>query len=259
MSRHILLGLFCLVLSSCGTIEDGGAQKITVETPGANDAVCYISNNHLKYRLFTPGSVVVSKRPGDLTVNCLADGNRERTVVYSQDINKTTYGNVLTAGLGAGWDYETGGMFEYPEKIVVDFTNIPSKPMELPNYHKHIKDNPDLYGMEEFRPGRAALIRDAYDTPDQLQRREVLPGQQKDSLSGFTESDGTADTAEIISSSDIGKAPSRSSSNSSSNANDTASALTRSMNPNVFGSGAAVPPASSSGGFIGGTNTNEDR
>lgn len=262
MSRLFLLGFTCLALSACGTAIDGASQRVQVETPGANDAVCTLENNQLKYKIYTPGAAVIPKRHGPLKVSCVADGNRRKTVVYDEKINETTYANVLNAGLGAAWDYETGGAFEYPETIVVDFTGIPASPMPKPNYDKHLREHPELFGMEEFRPGRSALIRDKYETPYELQRREILPGEEgAPTISGFTESTGTADTQTIIGD-DIGNAPSTSSapssssSRSSSGGSSDAESLTRSMNPGIFGP--SQSGSSSTGSFAGGTTTNSD-
>lgn len=264
MSRLFLLGFTCLALSACGTAIDGASQRIEVVTPGANDAVCTLENNNLKYKIYTPGAAVIPKRPGTLTVSCVADGNRQKTVVYDEKLNDTTYANVLNAGLGAAWDYETGGAFEYPEKIVVDFTGIPTSPMPKPNYDKHLSEHPELFGMEEFRPGRSALIRDKYETPYELQKREVLPGDDgAPSISGFTNSDANSGEATTLIGDDIGTtssssspAPSSSSQSRSSGSSSDAESLTRTMNPSIFGPSQSAAP--SSGSFAGGTTTNTD-
>lgn len=263
MSRLFLLSFTCLALSACGTAIDGASQRIEVVTPGANDAVCTLENNNLKYKIYTPGAAVIPKRPGTLTVTCVADGNRRKTVVYDEKINDTAYANVLNAGLGAAWDYETGGAFEYPETIVVDFTGIPASQMPRPNYDKHLREHPELFGMEEFRPGRSALIRDKYETPYELQKRETLPGEDgAPSISGFTNADANGGEATTLAGDDIGtapsatsSAPSSSSSSSSSGGSSDAESLTRSMNPSIFGSSQS---SSSGGGFAGGTTTNTD-
>lgn len=255
MSRLFLLGITCLALSACGTAIDGASQKIHVETPGAHDAVCTLENNHLKYKIYTPGSAVIAKRPGPLTVTCEADGNRTKKVVYDEKINDTAFANILNGGLGAAWDYETGGAFDYPETIVVDFTGVPTSPMPRPNYDRHIEDHPELFGMEEFRPGRSALIRDKYATPYELQKREVIPGEESTpAISGFTESDGKGDSQAVVGESGGSSSSSSSSSarSGASSSSDAAESLTKTMNPAVFGPSSA--PAGD--GFAGGTTTN---
>ncbi len=254
MIRNITLLLVTLGLSACGSVLSGATQDITVETPGAHDSVCYIDNGDLKYRVWPPETVKVSRRPGNLEVRCLADGNREKTVVFDSDGNAVALGNVLT-GLAPGMfiDHNTGSLYEYPRVVTVDFTDIPTSPMPKPNYHKHLMENPDLFGMEEFRPGRAALIKDKYNTSTELKKREFLGAPNYDEFKGGASSSISSESSEA---GDNGAGQEEASaggstSKAASNAppSDLVSDLTRQMNPQVFG------PSSDDSGFIGGTNT----
>ena len=200
MIRTIFLSFLALTfVSGCATVLDSATQDITVKTPGAHDAFCFVDNGDMVYRIITPGTARISRRPGDLTVRCMADGNREKTVIIDQQAQNISIANVGTAFVGTWVDYETGALFKYPATIIVDFRDMPASAQPLPNYHQHFENNPELAGMEEFRPARSALQSDAYDSLPTLQKRSTIPGAASlPPVTGFTESTGTADRVAII-------------------------------------------------------------
>lgn len=242
MRRFLALTFTALTLSACASALGDAQQLVEVRTPGANDAVCYLDNGDTRHRVWSPGKVTLSKRPGDLVVECLADGNRRKTVTIEQQHSALTLGNAMNGFIpGMFIDHETGAMFEYPNVITVDFTEIAATKMPLPDYHKHLMENPELFGMEEFRPGRAALIRDKYEEGYELQKR--------DTSNRATYSEFTVVTQGASESSQSSEESSESSSVDSST--DMVSDLTKQMNPQVFDKSSAT----SSSGFAGGTQT----
>ena len=248
MFRFLSLIFSILVLAGCASALGDAQQKVEFVTPGANDAVCLISNGETKYKIYTPGKITLSKRPGNLVVHCLADGNREKTVTIDPGHASTALGNAVTGFIpGIFVDYSTGALFEYPNTVSVDFTDIEPTSMPLPNYHKHLMENPHLFGMEEFRSGRAALIRDKYEQGFSLKKRE-LPGSG-DYYSQF-QSVPSGDEAVSTDSGASAAEPTASSEPAASNNSDMVSDLTKQMNPQVFGP--------SSGGFAGGTTVSSD-
>jgi len=257
MSKVYALLVSALLLSGCASALGDAQQRVRVETPGANDAVCVLDNGDTKYRVWAPGEVLLSKRPADLIVSCVADGNRRKVVTIDPGHTATALGNAVTGFIpGLYVDYKTGALFEYPNLITVDFTDIPAVAMELPNYEKHLRDHPELFGMEEFRSRRSALIRDKYERDFVMEKREFSQGGEFSEFSTIMESDlETEPGGESEAGSEpVATAPTASGSSAliSSGPSDSVdvgadmvSDLTKQMNPQVFG------PKSS--GFVGGT------
>lgn len=243
MTRLLALLLLTFSLTSCASVFGEATQEVTILTPGANDSVCQIDNGEVLYRTWPPQTLTVAKRPGDLVVRCLADGNREKTVVIDPQHVGTTLANVFN-GFAPGLfvDYQTGALFEYPNVITVDFTEIAARKMPPPAYHRHLEENPELFGMEEFRSGRAALIRDRYESDHVLKKREFLGND----FSGMVM---TPDTQSESGDSGATGGEQDSSKAVTSPSSDMISDLTRRMNPQVFGPSSE----SSSDGFTGGT------
>jgi hypothetical protein len=220
------------LLAACSTILDGGTQEVAIEMTGAEGGICYLEQTHeYKHRVWVPSTVRIARSEDPLKLTCLAPGNRAKTIVIEPLISTSTYLNTLNAGIGGFVDFETGGMFTYPDTIVVDFTDIPAGSMPLPAYQQLFMEHPELLEMEEFRPGVPAMQRDRYNTVPQLMPRQVN---------------------EKFFSSDIPEAPASESAPMplSDTKGATADSLTRQMNPTVF---SGAKDSDTPAGFIGGT------
>src|SRR5262245_50848499 len=118
--RSLLLGSL-FALSSCAYLIDEQIQDITVVTPGAEDAVCYLYVDDLRYKLFPPQTTNISKSYKDLTVDCLAPGNRRRRVVIEPTLSEHAPFNVVNGVIpGTSWDLAGNALFTYPDIITVD-------------------------------------------------------------------------------------------------------------------------------------------
>lgn len=221
--RTSLLVSSFVLLSACSTVIDGSTQDIRVETPGAKDSICYLENEHARYKVVPPQTIKITKFRKAFKVNCLASGNRRKSVEIKPEIADSTFYNVANGIVpGAVADYETHSMFEAPELVVVDFTGMKPTPYPLPDYHHDILDNPSLFQYEEFRPGVPALQSDAYDTDYTLEKTDrAKAAAESGDDSGMIE----------------GAPLTPSSSSTSSTSSSSADSLTRSMNPQVFYSG----------------------
>lgn len=221
---HRLIALFLLVfsLSGCASALESATQDVTFLTPGTHDSLCYVDNGETKYRVWPPETRRIGKRPGPLTVKCFADGNREKTVVIDQESQPVALANAFN-GFAPGLfvDYKTGALFIYPDTVTVDFTDMSPQSQALPNYELLLREDPSLFGMEEFRPGRPALMRDVGKVPSVMRKRE-----DKDEEGGSQEviapaSSGSAEAAEPITYEPSGEA-------------EDSESLTIRMNPQVF-------------------------
>ena len=178
MFKSFFLLVSLLFLSSCAYVLDKQIQDITVLTPGAEDTVCYVYVEGLRYKVHPPETVNISKSNQDLIVDCLAPQNRRRKVVIEPALSDHEYLNATNAGTGAVWDYAANAMFTYPDVIEVDFTSARTMPESMPAQNNPDIKQPEEYRLEEFRPGLPALNSDrgAEQTPI-LKRRRMVPSE----------------------------------------------------------------------------------
>lgn len=238
--RHVLSILaVSAFLAGCSTMIDKPSQEITIETSGTEGALCFLERPGYSTRVWAPKTLIITKSPDPLEVTCRAPGNREKKVVAEPKVAKSYFANIANGMIpGALVDYETAAMFVYPEKIIVDFSGMQPQQMPAPEYQRTLAENPEIMGMEEFRPGQAALQRDRYSTVPGLQPRRSMA----ELYSGVapSASAGGAPSAPLRSTgvAPIAEAPVVPRVTEGEGAADT---LTRSMNPQVFGgSGAAA-------------------
>ena len=108
------------LLSGCASIVSGTNQSLTVETPGCAGASCKLTNDKGAWAVTTPGSVVVNRAYGPLTVVCSKEGASDATAVVESSTKGMAFGNVLFGGIiGAGVDMKTGAAYDYPNLIQV--------------------------------------------------------------------------------------------------------------------------------------------
>lgn len=236
---------FCFVaatvfLASCATVVDGQIQDVTIETQGAKNTLCYMQNRDFSFRFYPPQTLKVTKSPDPFTIRCLAPGNREKTIVVKPELAQSTAYNAVNAGTGVAVDHLSAAMYELPSRIVITFEGMKPEGYAQPPYNEFYDNYPELKGLEEFRPGQPALLRDAGTTTPSLQRREAGAD------SGLSMIVGTEPVAEAAPAADAENgSPSFSSPQVPLGSKGmSADSLTRSMNPNIFG-GSSTPAANS--------------
>lgn len=172
MRLKILSLLSVTFLCGCAYMVDTANQEITVVTPGAEGAVCYLYVEGLKYRIDPPQSTVITKSKEDLTIDCRAPGNRRREVVIGAEIADNTAWNLTNGGIGLPWDYISEAMFEYPSTIEVSFKDMPTRPESLPAQNNPDIKQPEEYPLEEFKPGLPRMNSDKNRPPVEIQTRQ---------------------------------------------------------------------------------------
>jgi hypothetical protein len=153
-----------LTLSACATYFEGAQQQITFETPGAENSICIIQTGAtgMKYQVRPPQTIWIKKSREDMNVTCEAPGNRIATTHAESTTSGKTFWNIFNVGLGAAYDGESGTIFKYPEKIVIDFAGIMPQPEAMPAYHNMDALDPAHEAMiEDFGPDEPALKSDA--------------------------------------------------------------------------------------------------
>lgn len=122
-------GIICVVtvaailMASCATIVSGTTQNIYIETPEVEGASCELSDSMGGHRYLprTPGSVMVPKGYGAITVRCRKEGYETKVAeVVATTAHAATFGNVLFGGVvGVIIDSTTGASRKYPDKLVM--------------------------------------------------------------------------------------------------------------------------------------------
>lgn len=173
MFYRFILFTGLIVLASCAYLQDESIQGLEILTPGAEDAVCYVYIDKLRHKVYPPRTFTISKSRHDMTVDCLAPGNRRRKIVIAPRISDHAYENV-TNGIvpGMAWDFASDSLYSYPDTISVDFTSAVSSVEQMPAHNNPDIKQPEEYMLEEFRAGLPRLNSDSNNEPTQILRRQ---------------------------------------------------------------------------------------
>lgn len=135
MKHNALILTSIMALSACSSVNDGQTQHVTVRTPGAENAKCFLENQDFKYVAYSNETVEVMKSPHDMTVNCMAPGNRNKSIVVPRTIEKSAGQNAANGFLpGLTYDYLSRGIYDYPDEVVVSFSGVQAKSYGLPQH-----------------------------------------------------------------------------------------------------------------------------
>jgi hypothetical protein len=160
-----------IVLASCAYALEKHIQDVRIETPGAENAICNMYVEDLRYKVRPPQTVNISKSMQDLIIDCQAPGNRRQKVVIKPQLSGLAKAEAPLIAPFI-WDVAAASAHKYPDLITVDFTYMPVKPEALPAQNRPDVKQPEEYPLEEFLPGRPRLNSDGDELPFQLQRRE---------------------------------------------------------------------------------------
>lgn len=175
-------------LGACAYFIDTSNQEMTILTPGAQNAVCFVYSGDLRYRVHPPKTFNISKSDKDLKVDCLAPGNRRNMVVLEPTIADSAKYNVANGGIGAVWDYGSKAMFEYPSIVEVNFTDTPVKDESLPAHNNLDIKQPEEHMNEEYRPGMPRMNADKSLPPVEIRTRGTNAPAAPSDGEAFTES-----------------------------------------------------------------------
>ncbi len=162
-----------LALSSCASIKDGQMQDVTIRTPGAENARCYLENEDFKYVAFTDETIKIMKSPHNMMVKCQAPGNRDSEIEVPRLINEEVKTNIFNGFIpGATYDYFSRGAFGYPSEIIVSFNGEQVKPYELPKHQANDLNN--LNQKQEYEylgPTEVISQENRYDQTNPLRKK----------------------------------------------------------------------------------------
>ena len=160
------------LLFGCAYALESTVQDLTIETPGAKDAICYAYVDGFRHRFHTPETLSIRKAHKDLIIDCLAPGNRRKGVTIPPEITKLMVTNISNGFVpGAAWDIVSGAAFKFPGVLEIDFTGIPVSAEQLPAHNNPDIRQPEDYDLEEFLPGDPRLNSDRYIKSVPLEKR----------------------------------------------------------------------------------------
>ena len=191
----LLLSVF---LSGCAYTFEQSFQDLTIETPGAENSLCYLYIDGLKFRAHPPQTISIPKSFKDMTVDCLAPGNRYKQVIVPSDLSAWIAGDLalgavpplvatgpsvpalVAAGAGPAiaWDVASGALFKYPNTILVDFYDVPTKEFAPPDHNSPEIKQSEEYELEEFLPETPRLNSDIGRVTPPIERRVKETGPE---------------------------------------------------------------------------------
>lgn len=176
MKKIALYSSACLILAACGSMIDHQTVEMTVKTPGAENAKCYLENEDHKFVVYSNETVQVMKSPHDLVVRCLAPGNREKTVLVKRELNNWVFVNVVNGFVpGTAYDVLSRGVYDYPDEVTVSFVGEAVKQYPLPDYMAADLVNGNHKGKTEYMgPGTVIAEKDKHHQPQVLEKKDSL-------------------------------------------------------------------------------------
>jgi hypothetical protein len=130
------------LVTGCASVTSGTSQPVAITTVCegriVHDVACVLVNDKGRWDLKTPGTAVIQKSYGDLSITCRA-GASSGTASFVSKSNGGAWGNLLLGGLiGYAVDSSSGAGFEYPTQVPV-VMQPPCPAIELP---KETKEKP---------------------------------------------------------------------------------------------------------------------
>lgn len=151
-----------LLVSGCATMIDHSSQRVSFEAVGATEVSCLAESGKLKYSIQPPQTITLKKSRRDLILDCTAAGNRNKKFLLASEASGWTLTNIGNGIIpGTAYDAETGAMFKYPERVVLDFTDTVAAMDALPGYEAADALDPALADMENLGSNSAKLPSDA--------------------------------------------------------------------------------------------------
>jgi hypothetical protein len=120
------------MLSGCASVLSGGTQSVTVVTPNVEGANCSLTDSlgRIWYIKETPGSAVVRKGDGPITVICQKDGYAKATGLLKEKIAGASYGNLAlgpAAPIGYFVDSLSGSTQKYNPVLEINLEKTQEK------------------------------------------------------------------------------------------------------------------------------------
>lgn len=112
------------LLTGCASVTGSSMQPMSVaaicdDGKVVKDALCTLMNDKGQWFITSPGSTMIQKSYGDLSVSC-KKGDSTGLIIMSSKSNANVWGNILAGGLiGYAVDANSGAGFNYQNMIAV--------------------------------------------------------------------------------------------------------------------------------------------
>jgi len=124
-----------VLVSGCSTVMNNSNQPVNVVVRGSKNADCNLYTSNYRNQVPAPAKVVLERSHEDLTVECYGDDNRYTKFTVSPVMTKETALNVSNGVVpGVAYDTLSGGMWAYPDPIIVDFRTTDDVPVPAPQW-----------------------------------------------------------------------------------------------------------------------------
>lgn len=112
-------------LPACSSVLSGSKQSVTILTPGANGAECSLtdSKGRIWYVENTPGTALVKKGDGPISVICKKEGYEMGVGEIGEAVSVATAGNILFP-VGFFVDSLTGSGEKYNSSAEIEMEKI---------------------------------------------------------------------------------------------------------------------------------------
>lgn len=115
-----------LLCSGCASVTSGRTQSLSVQAVcggvDVTEASCKLANDKGQWQVKTPGSVVVHKAYGDLSLECIKAGLAPAKGKFQSSSNGGVWGNIILGGVvGYAVDAGSGAGFDYPQTLTIVF------------------------------------------------------------------------------------------------------------------------------------------
>lgn len=162
MSRLFVSAIALLTLTSCATLLEGSSQAVTFDAKGAENVECLLKTGELSYRVRPPETVWLKRSRLDMVADCWAPGNRHKIFTIPVWIEPWATTNVSNGVVpGVTYDAYSRALFKYPERVLIDMSDVVATPSPLPGYHSPDGLDPRAANIEDMGPEIPALREDA--------------------------------------------------------------------------------------------------
>jgi len=130
--KKLSLCALALVLSSCASVVSGARQNVTVITPDVEGAACSLADSKGRtwYIEETPGTALVKRGDGPISVICNKDGYKKGVALLEEQIAGANYGNLALgpiAPIGYVIDGMGGAAQKYKDSVNVYLDPVAKK------------------------------------------------------------------------------------------------------------------------------------
>ena len=139
--KLIAVLILSLFFTGCASITGSKNQPVSITTTHQGkqiaNANCILVNDKGQWFITTPGSVVIQKAYGDISISCKKDDVFGGSGIYKSANEGAVWGNIVAGGLiGYAVDAGSGAGFSYPPTMNVELMKLAEETVENDSKNK---------------------------------------------------------------------------------------------------------------------------